>query len=229
MRDLHKWFEVPFDDKNISVQELFAFSTDHWQRMTANNPGGQLDARIAATAPAIALVETQFSGDLTKLGLRKASKETKNDFRAKLPAKVTVFADAITGKYGSSSPVHTECFPQGRTVFGRCADDEVTANLKTMIDGLTAHQTDLGAPLIAEATALKAAWLAIYGTSEAATGAKTTTQESKKAARENLQLMLYLNVVKLMEMFPRQPEKLDLYMQLSLLEDHPHQPPPPTP
>lgn len=44
------------------------------------------------------------------------------------------------------------------------------------------------------------------------------SEQEKKLARENLQLMLYLNLVKLMEMFPRQPEKLALYMQQSLLE-----------
>ncbi|MCX6857398.1 MAG: hypothetical protein NTV80_21110 [Verrucomicrobia bacterium] len=38
-------------------------------------------------------------------------------------------------------------------------------------------------------------------------------------ARENLQLMLFLNLCKLMEMFPRQPEKLTLYMRQDLLEN----------
>jgi hypothetical protein len=31
--------------------------------------------------------------------------------------------------------------------------------------------------------------------------------------------MLFLNLLKLAELFARQPEKLDLYMQQSLLED----------
>ena len=38
-------------------------------------------------------------------------------------------------------------------------------------------------------------------------------------ARENLQLMLFLNLVKLIETFPRRPEKLPLYMQQHLLEN----------
>jgi hypothetical protein len=72
-------------------------------------------------------------------------------------------------------------------------------------------------------------WVTVYAASEAATGAKTTTQEGKKLARENLQLMLFLNLLKIAEMFPRQPEKLALYMQQSLLMDHPQQPEEPTP
>ena len=47
--------------------------------------------------------------------------------------------------------------------------------------------------------------------------------------------MLFLNLIKLMEMFPRQPEKLELYMRQSLLEapgsgEEEEEPPaPPTP
>jgi hypothetical protein len=45
------------------------------------------------------------------------------------------------------------------------------------------------------------------------------SQESKQMARENLQFMLFLNLCKLMEMFPRQTEKLGLYMRQDLLEN----------
>ena len=74
-------------------------------------------------------------------------------------------------------------------------------------------------------------WNVVHAASESSTGAKTTTQEGRQLARENLQLMLFLNLLKLAEMFARQPDKLDLYMQQSLLENPQHapEPPPPTP
>ena len=55
--------------------------------------------------------------------------------------------------------------------------------------------------------------------------------DGKKLARESLQLMLFLNLLKLAEMFPRQPEKLALYMQQHLLEnpESPGEPEPPVP
>jgi hypothetical protein len=40
---------------------------------------------------------------------------------------------------------------------------------------------------------------------------------------------LFFNLIELMKMFPRQPEKLALYMTQSLLEDHPAPPPTPPP
>ena len=38
MMDLHKDFAHPFNDPNISMDELIAFSADHLARLTASNP-----------------------------------------------------------------------------------------------------------------------------------------------------------------------------------------------
>jgi hypothetical protein len=74
---------------------------------------------------------------------------------------------------------------------------------------------------------LHTGWNAVYAPSETATGAKTSTRDAKKAARAALALELYKNLLTLALQFPKQPDKLDLYMQLSLLG--PHSPTPSTP
>ena len=221
MRNLSKFFENPFDDRGISMDELLAFTTDNIARMSANNGSGELTARITATQSGLDLVMERFSDDNTKLALRKARKMVKDDFRKELPAKVGKLAVKVEDQYGEKSPQFVECFPQGRAVFGKATDDALEAHIQTLIDGLTAHQTDLGAQVVTDATALKTGWLAVYAPSEAASAAKSATQDEKKYARENLQLMLFLNLVKYMEMHPREPEKLATYMTQSLLEDHP--------
>ena len=232
MRDLHRFLENPFDDPGISIAELLAFSTDHSQRMIANNATGDFTARITATTSALDLCGTQFGDDETKLGLRKARKQAKDTYRKTLPATMAKLCAAVVAQYGDKSPEMTECCPQGRAIFSSCTDDAVSGHLQTFITGVTAHQADLGAPLVTQAQGVLTAWNAIYTASESATGAKTGTQDSKNAAHENLQLMLFLNLLKIAEVFARQPEKLDLYMQQSLLADrpqHPATPPPPTP
>jgi len=91
-------------------------------------------------------------------------------------------------------------------------------HLQTLLTVVTAHAADLVPAIVTLATTLKADWVAIHSASESSTGAKTTTEEGKRLARENLQLILFLNLLKLAEMFPRQPDKLSLYMQQHLLE-----------
>jgi len=88
MRNLAKFFENPFDDPSISMNELLAFVTDHLQRMIANNVGGELDARIAATSSALDLLLACATDDNSKLGLRKARNLVKDAFRKDLPGKV---------------------------------------------------------------------------------------------------------------------------------------------
>jgi len=219
MRDLSRFLDNPFDDDGISVAELVAFTTDHLERMTANNSGGELSTRITATSQSLDVVADCVTDDQGRLGIRKARKMAKDNFRQTLPAAVTKIVAAVIAQYGDDSPEVTECVPNGRSIFSTCRDDQVEVHLQTLVNALTAHQADLGAPLITTATNLKTAWVTIYTASEAPNGAKTTTEEGKKLARENLQLMLYLNLVKLMEMFPRQPEKLSLYMMQHLLEN----------
>ena len=231
MRDLHRYVENPFDDDGISLDELIAFSTDHLQRLIANNPGALFNARITATTTALAAVEGSTTDDQTKLGLRKARKDAKGAFRKALPEKVAMLHAAVVAKFGPSAPEVTECFPQGRTVFTSCTDDHVENHLQALINGLTAHQAQLGAPVVADAGGLLSTWMSIYGASESSSGAKTTTEAGKKTTRLNLQLELFKNLLTIALNFARQPEKLDLYMRQSLLEDHPRTttPAPPAP
>lgn len=172
--------------------------------------------------------------DQTRLGIRKSRKQSKDEFRDNLPAAVAKLLAAVEAEFGPGSPQVVECVPSGRTVFGICRDDELGGHLQTLINGITAHQAQLGAPLVTRATNLKATWILAYQASETSSGAKATSEQGKRLARENLALMLYLNLVKLMEMFPRQPEKCAIYMQQSLLEvpggeDDDEPPPAPSP
>ena len=231
MRTLASFLQNPFDDPNISMAELIAFATDHLQRLSANNAGGELTTHIAALTSSLATVEDCVTDDQGRLGVRKARKQAKDDFRLQIPADVKRIEAGFIAAFGADSPVLLEALPQGRTIFQTCRDDQVEVHLQTLLDAATTHQASLAPATLTQATTLKNNWVTIYQASEASTGSKTVTQEGKKLARENLQLMLFLNLLKLAEMFPRQPEKLALYMMQHLLENPsaPEEPTPPVP
>jgi hypothetical protein len=218
---LNRFLEVPFDDPKISSDEMSAFSTDNLQRMIANNVGGIFSARITATSAAITQFEGSLSDDNTKLGLRKARKMAKKAFRDALPETVGRLQAIIGAKYGLNSPEVTEAFPLGRSIFGSCTDDTLKSHLQTIVTAMTAHVADLGQPAVNDASGVLTSWNAVYAASEASSGAKTTTQQEKKAAREALALELFRNLLLIAQTYPRQPEMLALFMQQSLLEDHP--------
>lgn len=217
MIDLHKFFINPFDDNGISMSELLSFSSDHLQRMIANNPGALYATRIAATTTAMNTVNTQFADDQTMLGQRKAKKQTKKAFRKSLLPAIAKIAGVVTGFYGESSPATSEIFPHGRTIFGKASDDQLGNYLQVTITGLTAHQADLGATVVTNATALLTNWNSVYGLSESSAGNKTASQLAKNNARLALQLELFRNLLTIALNNPRLPEQLDVYMQQSLL------------
>jgi hypothetical protein len=235
MRDLTSFLRNPFDDPKISIVRLVAFTTDHLQRMSANNAGGELTARITATTSALGLVTDCSTDDQVRLGLRKARKRAKSNFRAQtLPPAVARVEAGLIAAYGSASPVLLEALPKGRSIFNTCRDDEVERHLQTLLAVVTARAADLPPAIVTLATTLKTDWEAVHSASESSTGAKTSTEQSKRQARENLQFMLFLNLLKLGEMFPRQPERLSLHMQQHLLEipgsaADEEEPPAPTP
>jgi hypothetical protein len=223
MIDLHRFLTNPFDDPGISLAELLAFSTDHLQRLTATDPA-LFAARIPGTSAALEVVGSAFTDDETKLALRKARKLAKNNFRAALPRNVGKLAVAVENKYGEGAAEFVECFPHGRKVFSDISDDKLVFELQTLINGVTAHAADLGAPVVAGAEGLLTGWVAVYAPSETATGAKATTQTAKNAARAALQLELFKNLLTIALKFPRQPAQLDVFMQSDLLADHPSAP-----
>ncbi len=237
MRNLAHFLDNPFDDKEISEAELAAFTTDHLERMIANNNNNELTARITATQSAFDLFAECVTDNGARLAIRKARKLAKDNYRAiTIPRDVARIEGAFVSAYGADSPVILEALPSGRSIFQTCRDDQVEAQLEILVQAVTTHQADLVPAIVTLTTALKANWLTIYAASEASTGSSSTTQDGKKMARDGLQLMLYLNLCKLMEMFPRQPEKMTIYMQQHLLENpttaeepEPSPTPPPTP
>jgi hypothetical protein len=151
MRDLSRFLDNPFDDLTVGLAKILAFTTDHLQRMIANNNGGELTARITATTSSLELLQEMAGDDQTRLGLRKARKLAKNNFRDALPGKVGKVVSAVEAQYGEDAPEVLECVPQGRRIFSSCTDDSVSGHLQTLITAVTAHGADLGAPLVAEA------------------------------------------------------------------------------
>jgi len=221
MKTLKRLFDVAFDTARIGLDRLIAFTTDHLQRMIANNPGALLNTRINATNAALSALDVCVTDDLGKLGLRKARVDVKDTFRASLPIHLAKIHAAVVAKYGPEAPQVTECFPQGRTVFTHCRDDAVENHLQILVTHLAPYVAEMGPQAHADAAGLLSTWLGTYSACESSTGAKTATEAGKRAARLNLQLELHKNVLTLAMEFARQPEKCALYLRQDLLETHP--------
>ena len=226
MMKLHRFFQNPFDDPSFGVGKLLAFTNDHLAKMAAVNPGGILDARISATTAALQAVSSADVDDLNNMGWRKGQKGEKRKFRKALPGSIGKIYGAAVAKFGPKTPEMKELFPSGRSAFIKCRDAVLEDELGVLITALTAHQSELGPEVLASAEALASGWQAVYEGSESSMAAKAHTEKARRDARAALQQELFLNLLALAQNFPRQPEKLNSYMQQSLLEKHPRVPKP---
>ncbi len=217
MRALHRYFVNPFDAGGISLSELLAFATDHLERLRAQNQAGRHDLRIAVTETALVELRQASSGDASSGGSRMASKSRKRRFRlgGTLGDQVTRVFGHVLAHYGPRSPQVRELGRKGDIL--RCPDDELDNRLRALHRCVAAHQATIGDAAVTLAAELVDQWAAIYEESESATGTKTRTESELRRARRALQGVLYLNLLHLVEIFPRQPEKLPLYMQPHLL------------
>lgn len=228
MKRLTTYLENPFDDYTISMAELIAFSTDHSARLIANNDDGQFDDLIPPLTTALGQLEEYVTDDQGLLGIRKARKAAKDNYReTSIPTEVKRIEAGFIAAFGAESPILLEALPSGRTIFQSCRDDQMASHLQTLLNAVTRHSASLVPAALTQATALRNNWGTLYQASEASTGNKSVTQLGKQEARQALQFQLFLNLLKLGSMFPRQPEKLSAYMQQHLLEnpDSPQEPP----
>ncbi len=229
MYDLHKVLTNPFNHLTTGIAALVRFTTDHVGKLTVKNIGTVFTARIAATNVALAAVNSAFATDLNKLGLRETSKQAKDAFRATLRPAIGKIYAALIAKYGEHSTQLAQFFPNGRSGLSRTQDDQLASVLQALVTALTARQTDLGADVVTQATALQTGWNAVYVPSESSGDAKSASKDAKNAARAALQRELFLNLLTIAQQFPDQPDQLDVYMQPSLLGPHTPTPPAPSP
>lgn len=85
--------------------------------MIANNPGGNLTDRIAATTAALgALVDTE-PDDEVQLGIRKGVKLVKDNFREGLAEAIRPIYGAVLLAFNDPAAEFDQVFPSGRAVF----------------------------------------------------------------------------------------------------------------
>ncbi len=217
MRRLLYYIINPFKSKSISLIGMIRFTTDLLERFKARNGEGQFDARIAATESALEVLEEAYTVDIGKLGIRKARKSAKNQFRETLSTVVETIFGKLIAVYGAKSDPLKEFFPHGRSIYHHAADDALKLHLNNLVDQVTAHQEHLGASLLEEVTLLRDEWVGIHEASEESTGQKALTEAIRRNARADLADELFENLLMVSSMNKHQPNQLGLYMQQYLL------------
>jgi hypothetical protein len=238
---LVRFGENPFDDRQISTEELGKYGTEHLGRMTADPISGQLDAEIAATATALQDFDVTISSETVKKGVQKARTAAKAAFREDLPNPISQIHGAVIGRFGQNSPRIAEFFPEGRTVFNQCQDNLLDNKLTALRDALQAEETATPGPFaaaLALAVGLVTTWTGIYGAATTGRAQGAQSADVRRAAGLALRTQLYKNVLKIASIYagqltpdgqPLGAERIGHYCPQHLLENRMTPQPSPNP
>ena len=224
MVDLYKFHINPYDDRLISLNQLITFSGLHLQRMIETNPGVLLNTRITATTTALVALDNTMASNQTKLALRMGRVQAKETFRRALPANLQRIHGAVIAAFGPDSVQETECFPQGRSGYNDCTDEQLNDKLVQLQSCLAPMAAQVGQAHLDNLGGLISTWTALLAAVKTASAGKTGSESARRAARAALQLELFKNLLTLAVAFPNDMEKAKFYYPQHLLERPASQP-----
>jgi hypothetical protein len=217
MINLNEFFQNPFNAEDISYSRLLNFSARSLGRMSINNPGGLLDAPIAALTAALSSTESGVSDVGIKAAIRLAKTQAKAGFREGLAATLRRVHGGVAAAYGDPSPELSECFPQGRTIYLNCKDEELDNKLDQLVACITPLQAQVGAAVVGLATTAKTQWAAIYSAQGSAKDAHELTTEARDQAKLVLTAALFDALLFVARQYPGDVVKCDYYFPQQLL------------
>jgi hypothetical protein len=209
MQNLQEYFVIPFADSNLALTRLLTFGARSLGRLSKNNPGNVFDAIIASTTTVLANTESGVTDLGAKAALKVAKTEVKTGARESLTPVIRRIYGAVAGVYGDPSPELTECFPQGRTIFRTCKDEELNNKLGQLVAALANKTVDAGIKTLAQAQLTN--WNAIFSAQGEAKDDVELTADARDAKRAALALQLYKNVLTVALHFPGDFTKCDYY------------------
>jgi hypothetical protein len=218
MFDLYRVFLNPFDDEEISIDEVLSYTPAHLAALIANNPAGQFDALIAATDTVLGALGGTVTDETVKLGIQKARTQAKEHFRAALSNDLSKVHGAALAKYGRKGATMLEIFPGGLDAFRTATDDTLAKKLDALAEAVGQHP-EMGADAKTQAEALAATWEGLYGAAKTGKAGSGSAADQRRAASRALRLQLFRNLLALAAAFPGQREKASLYCPQHLLEN----------
>ena len=190
MIDLFKVGENPYEDKNISLAALTAFTEEHVGLVLADPVSADVALELTAVSNGFNALDTTIGSETVKLGLRKARVAAKNHFRAELPNEISKVYGAPLIAFGQDGVELLEIFPNGREIFSSADDSQLEVHLAALNTAMQARAAELDATAVALAAALLTNWQTIYGNTITAKGQKTSIAQTRRQGTSALKVAL---------------------------------------
>ena len=232
MMQLERFFENPFDTREISDDNLKKFSEDCLRRMSAGlGDAGDPEGILAATAAAHDGYFGALTDEDTKTALRKALTISMNGVLVEFQRTVSRREGTIRGEFGADSPQYTEFFPGGLTEYANATLANVETLMKRMATAAKKYEAALGKPFVDRFAGLLAQFKTARTAQLEGKGGVAASNTLTKEKRDALLLQLFDDLLVLARRHKDEPERAAEYFDQSIIrrQNAPAQPPAPVP
>lgn len=220
MLSLGRFFINPFDDTQISDEELRSFAEDHLGKVAAANDESQFDGLLTDTTAAFNAYFGNVTSEDMKLTLQKAATTTMNSrWKDFVDYMVDRGEARIADRAGRKSATYAQFFPAGKTQYHQVniADAHVLAD--RVKQSATDHVAELGDDFLQTITGLVDGFTAARNAQVGLKGEKGAAAGDRREAKLALSQQLFDNLLVLASLHKRDPDQAALYFNQSLLED----------
>lgn len=221
---ISRFFENLFDDKEISVGELTNFSSDHIERLRANNPASEFDQLLEDTETKHNALETAVNALGTDTAQREGRTKDMNEVVADFKKSVSRVEGLISYTFGRQSGTYQEFYPQGITEYTNMTIEQAEELIKRFSTAVDNHGPELPSGVVAEFQQHLADYQAARTEQLKEKGEVGGSRDEVRKAQLALQLQLTVNVLTIALKFSNDTEKADVYFDQSLLNDAAGQP-----
>lgn len=233
MIDLIKYFQIPFQDPEISFDEILLFTEDHLARLKQQDSdgpdAGDFTSLIEATQPLYDAFNNAMSQRDEVTASREGGTMTKDQALEAFQLHVRRREGTIKGEFGKPSPQYEEFFPRGLSEYSRATMATAEVLMDRMVTKTTKYQAQLGATLVTEFTTLRTAYTTARAAQLNQKGDVSGAADLRWNTRTALEKQTTTNLMTIAIKYLGQPEKLPLFFNQTLLQEPATPPAPPAP
>lgn len=192
---LERFFDIQFDNKNISRQQLRKFVEDHLKRLATNNTANLYGELLTETQATYEVYFGALSDHDTNSAMQQSRTKSMQQVLKQFTDLVSKRHGLVINSFDADSAEYQEFFPHGLTEYGRATLENIETLMTRIITASAAHTTALGNGMVGEFATLKQAFITARGQQLTQ---KTMVQQasgSSEQTRDALEIQLTKNLL----------------------------------
>lgn len=214
-------FKNHFHTDKFGNDRLRAFSIDHINKLTAwlTVHGG---AELTALRDELLLKHNAYFGcitdEITKENIRQGRTIAADVAWEKALDFIRRQEGMVRSAWGRQSGEYQEFYPNGLDEYNRATKLNKESLLQQYLSAATAHTATLGAPFVADFTALKNDWQAKFTQQQTQIGLVKDASSMTARNRSIVELQLCVNLLRIAAQFAGQPQMVNDFFNQNLLK-----------